>query len=227
MKYFTLILRKANSRSDNFVTLMKIVLATHNRDKYHEMAEILQSLSIEVLSLEDFPEVGEIIEDGQTLAENALIKARVVNKATGLPALADDTGLEVDALHGAPGVYTARYAGENCSYGDNVAKLLSNMAHIPKNQRTARFRTAVAFVSDEEELVREGVVEGEISKIAKGVGDFGYDPVFYVSEKNRTFAEMNMNEKNQISHRGRAIRKMTELLQSRTPNFFQPLEDDA
>ena len=210
-----------------FPSQMKLVLATRNKDKCREMTALLQSLPVEVLSLEAFPEVGEIIEDGATLAQNALIKALAVHKITGQPALADDTGLEVDALGGAPGVYTARYAGENCSYTDNVNKLLSEMAGIPQELRTARFRTAAAFVSSEEELVTEGVVKGEISGEAKGVGGFGYDPVFYVPEFNRTFAEINMKEKSQISHRGRAIRKMAKLLKTRTPAIFQQLEDNA
>ena len=206
---------------------MKIVLATHNRDKCAEMAAILSDYPIDLLTLEDFPEIGEIIEDSDTLEENAVIKARIVYNQTRLSSLADDTGLEVDALNGEPGIYSARYAGENCNYSDNVTKLLKNMEKIPAEKRTARFQTVIAFVGDKMELVSEGIVEGKITTEPKGVGGFGYDPVFYVPIKGKTFSEMNMTEKNQISHRGKAIQEMLKLLQSRLPNIFHQMEDIA
>jgi len=206
---------------------MKIVLATHNRDKCREMASILSDFPIDILTLDDFPEIGEIIEDGSSLEENALIKARTVFKETKLPSWADDTGLGVDALNGEPGIYSARYAGESCSYSDNVNKLIKNMQSIPEKQRTAQFKTAIAYVSENMELVSEGVVEGLIAITPKGVGGFGYDPVFYVPEKGKTYSEMNMKEKNQTSHRGKAIQNMIILLQSRLPHIFHQMEDLA
>ena len=206
---------------------MKIVLATHNEDKCAEMSALLSSFSIELLSLEDFPEIGEIIEDGTTLEENALIKARTVYSLTGLNAWADDTGLEVDVLDGKPGVYSARYAGENCSYSDNVQKLLQKMENIPADKRIAHFKTAIALVGENMELVSEGVVEGMITTKPKGVGGFGYDSVFYVLDKNKTYSEMKMTEKNQISHRGKAIQNMIKLLQSQFPETFHQMEDIA
>ncbi len=206
---------------------MKIVLATHNRDKCREMASILGDLPIDLLTLDSFPEIGEIIEDGNSLEENALIKARTVFKLTKIPSWADDTGLEVDALNGEPGIYSARYAGESCNYSDNVNKLIENMLAIPQNNRTAQFKTAIAFVSENMELVSGGSVEGLIATEPKGVGGFGYDPVFYVPEKGKTYSEMSMKEKNQISHRGKAIQNMIILLQSRLPHIFHQMEDLA
>ena len=206
---------------------MKIVLATHNRDKCQEIASILSDFLIDILTLDDFPEIGEIIEDGNSLEENALIKARTVFKETKLPSWADDTGLEVDALNGEPGIYSARYSGENCSYADNVDKLIRNMLSVPQNNRTAQFKTAIAFVCENMELVSEGSVEGLITSKPKGVGGFGYDSVFYIPEKGKTYSEMNMKEKNQISHRGKAINNMIILLQARLPNIFHQMEDLA
>ena len=206
---------------------MKIVLATHNRDKCREMASILSDFPIDIFTLDDFPEIGEIIEDGGSLEENALIKARTVFKETKLPSWADDTGLGVDALNGEPGIYSARYAGKSCSYSDNVTKLMKNMLSVPEKDRTARFKTAIAFVGENMELVSGGTVEGLIATEPKGVGGFGYDPVFYVPEKGKTYSEMSMKEKNQLSHRGKAIQNMIILLQSRLPHIFHQMEDLA
>ena len=206
---------------------MKIVLATHNEDKCAEMTAILGELPIQLLSLADFPEIGEIEENGNSLEENALIKARTVYSLTGFPSCADDTGLEVDALDGEPGVHTSRYAGENCSYSDNLNKLLQKMVNIPADKRTAHFKTIIAFIGKNMELVSEGVVEGMITTKPKGVCGFGYDPVFYILEKNKTYSEMEMTEKNQISHRGKAIQNMMKLLQSRFPKKFHKMEDIA
>ena len=206
---------------------MKIVIATHNKDKLKELKEGFSELNVELLDLSSFPEIGEIIEDGNSLQENALIKARAVFKQTHLPSWGDDTGLEVDALNGEPGIYSARYAGESCSYSDNVNKLIKNMQSIPEKQRTAQFKTAIAYVSENMELVSEGVVEGLIAITPKGVGGFGYDPVFYVPEKGKTYSEMNMKEKNQVSHRGKAINNMIILLQARLPHIFHQMEDIA
>ena len=206
---------------------MKIVLATHNEHKCAEMSALLSNFSIDILSLEDFPEIGEIIEDGTTLEENALIKARTVHAKTGLNAWADDTGLEVDALDGKPGVFSARYAGENCSYLDNIHKLLKEMDNAPNNLRTAYFKTVIALIGDNMELVSDGIVQGMITTKPKGVGGFGYDPVFYVLDKGKTYSEMEMPEKNQISHRAQAMQNMTTLLGSRFPKIFHQMEDIA
>ena len=167
---------------------------------------------IDLLTLNDFPEVGDIIEDGKTLKENALIKAREVFKLTGIPSLSDDTGLEVDALNGAPGVYTARYAGEGCSYYDNVSKLLEDMQTIPAPNRSAKFKTVIAYKDETIEMTAEGVAEGSISRVSSGDFGFGYDPIFFIPEARKTFAEMNIDEKEIYSHRGKAIRAIMNTL---------------
>ena len=195
------------------MTLVKeIVIATHNPDKKKEIMIALRELGVNILSLDSFPEIGEIEETGSTLLENSLIKARTVSAVTGKPAIADDTGLEVDALNGAPGIYSARYAGINVSYEDNVRKLLSEMSSFDMDSRTARFRTVVSFHSSNEELWTEGVIEGSITRNAIGKGGFGYDPVFRLRKTGKTFAEMTRQEKNRISHRGMALDKMRQLL---------------
>ena len=189
-----------------------IVIATHNPDKKKEILIALRELGVNILFLDNFPEIGEIEETGSTLLENSLIKARTVSAITGIPAIADDTGLEVDALNGAPGIYSARYAGINVSYEDNVRKLLSEMSSTDMDSRTARFRTVVSFHSTNKELWTEGVIEGSITMGAIGTGGFGYDPVFKVEQTGKTFAEMTTREKNKISHRGVALEKMCKLL---------------
>ena len=195
------------------MTLVKeIVIATHNPDKKKEIMIALRELGVNILSLDSFPEIGEIEETGSTLLENSLIKARTVSAVTDKPAIADDTGLEVDALNGAPGIYSARYAGINVSYEDNVRKLLSEMSSFDMDSRTARFRTVVSFHSSNEELWTEGVIEGSITMNAIGKGGFGYDPVFRLRKTGKTFAEMTKQEKNRISHRGLALEKMCQLL---------------
>ena len=195
------------------MTLVKeIVIATHNPDKKKEIMIALRELGVNILSLDSFPEIGEIEETGSTLLENSFIKARTVSAITGKAAIADDTGLEVDALNGAPGIYSARYAGINVSYEDNVRKLLSEMSKFDMDSRTARFRTVVSFHSSNEELWTEGVIEGSITMNAIGKGGFGYDPVFRVRKTGKTFAEMTRQEKNRISHRGVALDKMRQLL---------------
>jgi len=204
---------------------MKIVLATHNADKRTEIMKGFKPFNVHILSLNDFPEIGEIIEDGDTLQENAFIKARIVHEITGLPTIADDTGLEVDALNGAPGVYSARFAGENCSYLDNVNKIILEMNNVPYTKRTATFKTCMVFVDNNLELTAEGIVEGYITEKPKGNDGFGYDPVFYVKERKKTFAEMTIEEKNIISHRGKAIRNLCSLLESKIDLIIK--EEDA
>jgi XTP/dITP diphosphohydrolase len=187
-------------------------LATANRHKAAEIAEVLEGV-VELLPRP--PEVAEVEETGETLEDNARLKAVALVAATGLPAVADDTGLEVDALDGAPGVYSARYAGEDATYADNVAKLLEAMEG--KRGRGARFRT-VALVRwpDGEELVAEGVVNGTIASVPRGTGGFGYDPLFVPDEGDgRTFAELAAESgwaKHRLSHRGRAFGQLAALL---------------
>ena len=191
---------------------MKIILATHNRDKEKELQISLKGMNIEVLSLFDFPEIGDIEETGTTLLENSLLKSRLVFRKTGIPTIADDTGLEVDFLNGAPGVYSARYAGNNVSYKDNVNKLLIELEGIPSEKRTARFRTVITFVDENQELSTEGHIDGVISASIKGAGGFGYDPIFFVPHLGKTFAELSSIEKNKISHRGIALQKLRKIL---------------
>ncbi|MEQ9264618.1 MAG: RdgB/HAM1 family non-canonical purine NTP pyrophosphatase [Balneolaceae bacterium] len=190
----------------------KLVLASRNKNKIEEMRAIVSNLGIEVLSALDFPHLEEVEEDLPTLEGNALKKARYVFQQTGIPSLSDDTGLEVDALDGRPGVYSARYAGEGATYQDNVLKLLAELNG--KHERGARFRTVVALVTDMEEQTFEGFVEGEITKEQTGDGGFGYDPVFRPIGYTETFAELDSSEKNRISHRGKAIQKFVAFLES-------------
>ena len=199
---------------------MKLVIATHNEDKLKEIQAYLESFSFNVLSLNKYPEIGEIIEDGKTLLDNALIKAREVFDKTGLPTISDDTGLEVDGLDGKPGVYSARYAGEECTYLDNVEKLLTDMKKIPIPNRTAQFKTVMVFKDKNQELIVEGVVKGLISRELKGDNGFGYDPIFFVPELGKTFGEMSAIEKNKISHRGNALRNLVDSLKNHAPDFY-------
>ena len=192
--------------------LNTIVLATHNRDKREELQEALSEFTVKILSLNDFPFIGEIEEVGQTLLENSMIKAKTVHNLTQLPVIADDTGLEVEALNGAPGIYSARYAGEDVTYEDNVNKLLAEMENIPLENRKAQFRTVISFVDKDRELWTEGTIKGIIVETAKGKNGFGYDPVFFVPELEKTFSELSIGEKNKISHRGLAMKKFRILL---------------
>ncbi len=189
-----------------------IVLATRNNDKAAEIRAILQPYNIEIKSMNDFPGCPEVEEDGATLEENALKKARAVRSFTGLPAVADDTGLEVYYLLRQPGVYSARYAGENATYQDNVRKLLREMTQVPRRRRGARFRTVAAYVDGTSERCFEGCVEGEILFHPRGTNGFGYDPVFQPEGSNRSFAEMTAEEKNAVSHRGRAVAAFAEYI---------------
>ena len=192
--------------------LNTIVLATQNRDKREELQEALSEFTVKILSLNDFPFIGEIEEVGKTLLENSMIKAKTVHNLTQLPVIADDTGLEVEALNGAPGIYSARYAGEDVTYEDNVNKLLAEMENIPLENRKAQFRTVISFVDKDRELWTEGRIKGIIGESAKGKNGFGYDPVFFVPELGKTFSELSIGEKNRISHRGLAMKKFRILL---------------
>lgn len=190
--------------------LRRLVVASQNPDKISEIEAVLAHLPTPIAVVRGLS-WSPVAETETTLRGNALLKARAVREATGLAALADDTGLEVAALGGAPGVHTARYAGPGASYTDNVAKLLSELDERP--DRDARFRTAVAVVDEAgDELVVEGVLDGRITAAPRGQGGFGYDPVFEVD--GRTLAEMTADVKNRISHRARAIRALVEALGS-------------
>lgn len=191
--------------------MTQFVIASANRDKAREIRVVLEAL-LDAELLDRPADIPDVEETGETLEENALLKARAVMEATGLPAIADDTGLEVDALDGAPGVYTARFAGEGATYADNVAKILRELDGVAN--RRARFRAvAAAAFPDGRVLVAEGAMEGEIAVAARGENGFGYDPVFIPAEGDgRTFAEMSSDEKHATSHRGRSLRALAELL---------------
>lgn len=190
----------------------KIVLASRNEHKIEELRATLQPLGIELKSALDFPQLKEVEEDKPTLEGNAVKKAEYVYKATSLPALADDTGLEVDALDGRPGVFSARYAGERASYQDNTDKLLEELAGVATGDRGAQFRTIVAFIWDEGIHTFEGICRGEILKNPRGKKGFGYDPVFRPEGYEQSFAELDSEVKNRISHRGRAIQEFYKWL---------------
>lgn len=196
--------------------MIELVLATANPDKAREIAEILGT-SVHLLPRPAF--LGEVEESGTSLVDNARLKAVAVAGAVGAPAVADDTGLEVDALGGAPGVWSARYAGPEATYADNVAKLLEALGDIPAARRTARFRTvALARWPGGREIVAEGVVEGHIAGSPRGEDGFGYDPVFVPDEGDgRTFAEMVAADKHRLSHRGRAFAALAVRLQDEGP----------
>ena len=191
---------------------MKLVLATANPDKAAEIRAVLLDAGLDVELVPRPDDVPEVDETGTTLEDNARLKAVALCEATGLPAVADDTGLAVDALDGAPGVYSARYAGEEATYADNVEKLLAALAVVAAPARTARFSTvALARWPDGREVAAIGEVEGTIATRAKGEAGFGYDPVFVPDEGDgRTFAEMSAAEKHRVSHRGRAFRTLAD-----------------
>ncbi|MCH4822928.1 non-canonical purine NTP diphosphatase [Gramella lutea] len=188
---------------------MKLVFATHNQNKFKEIESLLPS-HIELLSLNDIGCEEDIEETGDTIDENAIIKAEYVRNHYGYDCFADDTGLEVDSLAGAPGVYSARYAGEKKDDNANVEKLLSQMEK--KEDRTARFKTVIALNLKRNENLFTGVCEGTILKDRRGENGFGYDPVFLPKGYEKSFAEMDLNEKSKISHRARAFRELIEYL---------------
>jgi len=191
---------------------MKLLLATQNAHKVEELMLLLEPYDFEVVSLLDYPEIGEIIEDGDTLQANALIKARAGYAHTKLPTIADDTGLAVDALNGAPGVYAARYAGENVTYDQNVQKMLDEMQGVPADKRQAQFQTAAVFFDGDKTVTALGEVPGLITTERQGSTGFGYDPIFYIPEKKLTYAQMGTPEKNLLSHRKRAFESLLNQL---------------
>lgn len=193
--------------------MKEIVLATRNRHKGEELAALLGDLGIRIRTLADFPTAPEVEEDGATCEANAIKKAREIARATGLTAVADDTGLEVDALGGRPGVLAARYAGEHATYEDNWRKLLQELAGVPGPKRTARFLTVAAIALPGGDVhVAQGILEGLITEEPAGDRGFGYDPVFKVPELGKTLAELTAGEKNSISHRAKAFVQAKEIL---------------
>jgi XTP/dITP diphosphohydrolase len=192
---------------------MELVLATGNRDKQQEMKALLQDLGLTIRTLDEFPAAPVVVEDGETCQANAGKKAREIAQFTGALTLADDTGLEVDALGGRPGVFAARYAGAHATYADNCRKLLDELTGVPADQRGARFLTVVA-IADPVSSVEfvEGVLRGRIADHCSGGHGFGYDPVFLVPELEKTLAELTLDQKNRISHRGQALAKAKDVL---------------
>jgi XTP/dITP diphosphohydrolase len=192
---------------------MEIVLATKNAGKVDELTAMMKEMDVNISSLIDHPEIPEIEETGATFLENARKKARCVAEFTGKYVLADDSGLEVEALGGLPGVTSARYAGESHDYKANNEKLLREMRSVPEGMRHAKFCCVMVLVApDGKEWSTTGECLGTITRDLRGAGGFGYDPLFYVTEKNRTMAELAMDEKNEISHRGRALQDMMNIL---------------
>ena len=190
----------------------QIILATRNLHKIEELQAMLSGSGITVKSLEDFPYLQEVEEDQPTLEENALKKARTVFQSTGIPALADDSGLEVLYLNKQPGAYSSRFAGEGCSYDDNNRKLLGALKGVPPRRRQAQFRTVLAFVGPGYEKCVEGIVEGIILESPRGKNGFGYDPIFVPNGFTQTYAEMSAEMKNSLSHRSKAFAQIKEIL---------------
>ena len=192
----------------------KWVLATGNQGKVKEMSELLNSFSIEVLPQSQF-NVPDVPETGTTFVENAIIKARHASKLTGLPAIADDSGLEVDFLNGEPGIYSARFAGENATDQDNIDKLLNKLEGIMPEQRKARFQCVLVYMRHELDptpIICQGTWEGSITETQDGTNGFGYDPVFWVESEQSTSAQLSKQRKSELSHRGKALAELVKLL---------------
>lgn len=193
--------------------LDKIIFATGNKGKIKEIQMILADLGVEVITMKEAGIEIDIVEDGKTYEENALIKARAVAAHADCIVMADDSGLEIDYLNNEPGIYSARYMGEDTSYTIKNANLIERLNGVPDEQRTARFVCAIAAVMpDGKELTTRGIIEGQIGYEEKGSNGFGYDPIFYVPRFGKTTAELSEEEKNQVSHRGNALMKMKEEL---------------
>ena len=192
--------------------MKKIVVATKNKGKIREMMDAFKGLDVELIPLSSFGELPDAVEDGETFDDNALIKARFYMEKTGMAALADDSGLMIDALGGAPGVYSARFAGYHADDAANNEKLMAELSRVEREESKAAYRCALAFVdTDGTTFMAHGSCEGVVRKVPRGTGGFGYDPYFYVG-KDRTMAELTLEEKDKISHRGEALREMAEKL---------------
>ncbi len=195
----------------------RIVLATGNAGKLKEMHEIFSIIDVDIVAQSEF-DTPEAIEDGLSFVENAIIKARNAAAHTDLPALSDDSGIEVDALNGEPGIHSARYAGDDES---NIQRLLRELESVVEEKRTARFQCVMVYLrhaNDPVPVIAHGVWEGRILRATQGQGGFGYDPVFYVPERRCSAAELMAEDKNSLSHRGKALRQMLELLQTNSSN---------
>ncbi len=194
----------------------KLIFATSNQGKMKEIREILKDLNVEVLSLKEAGIEADIVEDGKTFEENALIKARAIRDLTGCMVLADDSGLEVDALNKEPGIYSARYMGEDTSYDIKNKNIIDRLNGLIGDERSARFVCVIAAAfPDGSEETRRGTIEGQIGFEIAGENGFGYDPIFYVPEFGCTTAELSSEDKNAISHRGKALRAMKEVIEQR------------
>lgn len=193
----------------------RIIFATGNEGKMREVRMILADLKLSVVSMKEAGVTGDIIENGTTFEENALIKARAVMERTGEMALADDSGLEIDYLDGAPGIYSARFMGEDTPYEKKNAAILEKLSGVPEQERTARFVCAIACVMpDGTELTSRGTMEGRIAYEIRGENGFGYDPIFYLPECGCSSAQISPEQKNELSHRGKALRSMKEKLRA-------------
>ncbi len=191
----------------------KLLIATKNKGKVNEIRSLLGDIPILLLPLNSFPHLPDVLEDGETFRENALKKAGIVAHSSGVVTLADDSGLCIDALDGRPGVLSARYAGERASDAEKCARILHEMEHVPDELRTARFVCIIALVTPQgEEMVFKGTCEGIIIREMRGAAGFGYDPIFYYPGSGCTFAEMDSEAKNRVSHRGRALREFRNYL---------------
>ena len=191
----------------------KIVFATTNAGKIKEIKEILADFDVEVVSINEMNITTDVEENGTTFEENSLIKARAISKLTGLPALADDSGLKVDYLNGEPGIYSARYLGRDTDYDYKNNYIIEKLKDAKDEERSARFVCVISLVlPDGREFVKKGVMEGRIGYEIKGENGFGYDPIFYLPQYGKTSAEISAKEKNKISHRGKALREMKEII---------------
>ncbi|MFG6493957.1 XTP/dITP diphosphatase [Fictibacillus sp. UD] len=193
--------------------MMKILIATKNKGKVKEFQSMFENLGCEILSLSDIEGSPDVEETGTTFEENAILKAETISQQMNIPVIADDSGLEIDALEGKPGVYSARYAGLQKSDEDNMNKVLAELQNVPETQRSARFVCALAFARpNKKTIVVKGECEGEILREKRGSQGFGYDPIFFVPELNRSMAELAKEEKNKISHRAVALMKLKNLI---------------
>jgi XTP/dITP diphosphohydrolase len=190
-----------------------LVLATRNEGKLRELQDLLDNLGIEILTLNDFPDLPEIVEDGKSFFENALKKASMVSNWTGVASLADDSGLEIDILEGRPGIYSSRYSGENATDQSNIDKILDELKNVPADQKKANFRCVlVLYKPDGQYDAFEGKLDGFIIDQCCGTQGFGYDPIFFIPELGKTVAQLSPAIKNQISHRAKALRQLKEKL---------------
>lgn len=199
--------------------ISKIILATRNQHKFAEIKEILKELPIEVVSLEDYPQIPDIEETGSTFVENAVLKAQTIFELTQEWSIADDSGLEVFALNGSPGIFSARFAGDQHDYHENNQKLLKVLHKVPAQQRNAQFRCVAAIIGPGFKEIMEGIVHGKIINELRGNNGFGYDPLFIPEGYDKTFGELNEETKNQISHRALAFEKVKKVL---TNIIFMP-----